>query len=94
MVSSPSPPSLPPLPTRPQEPFLCPRCQALNPGSFSGGKPFTVEFARASGGDTAWRLAQLLATKDYRWGRVWVGNGGGGVETGLGVLRGAELDGK
>jgi len=50
----------------PQEPFLCPRCQALNPGSFSGGKPFTVEFARASGGSTAWRLAQLLATKDYR----------------------------
>ncbi|PRW20556.1 methyl- -binding domain-containing 9 [Chlorella sorokiniana] len=52
----------PPLQT---EPFLCPRCQALNPGSFSGGKPFSVEFARASGGETAWRLAQLLASKDY-----------------------------
>ncbi|KAL4421600.1 hypothetical protein ABPG75_010891 [Micractinium tetrahymenae] len=48
------------------EPFLCPRCQKLQgPDAASGGKPLTVEFARASGGETAWRLAQLLATTDY-----------------------------
>ena len=50
-----------------QEPFLCPRCIKLaGPGASSGGKPLTVEFARASGGEAAWRLAQLLATRDYR----------------------------
>ncbi|KAL4450242.1 hypothetical protein ABPG77_010911 [Micractinium sp. CCAP 211/92] len=48
------------------EPFLCPRCQKLQgPGARCGGRPLTVEFARASGGETAWRLAQLLATTDY-----------------------------
>ncbi|EFN52450.1 hypothetical protein CHLNCDRAFT_54503 [Chlorella variabilis] len=48
------------------EPFLCPRCLKLQgPGALSGGKPLTVEFARASGGDATWRLAQLLATKEY-----------------------------
>jgi hypothetical protein len=50
-----------------QEPYLCPRCIKLaGPGASSGGKPLTVEFARASGGEAAWRLAQLLATRDYR----------------------------
>ena len=67
---------LPPPP--PQEPFLCPRCQRLSPGAASGGKPLTVEFARASGGQGAWRLAQLLAARDYRC----VGGGGGGWERG------------
>ncbi len=58
-----------PTPPPPQEPFLCPRCQKLQgPGARCGGRPLTVEFARASGGETAWRLAQLLATTDYRWG--------------------------
>ena len=50
-----------------QEPYLCPRClKAAGPGAASGGKPLSVEFARASGGDAAWRLAELLGTRDYR----------------------------
>jgi hypothetical protein len=50
-----------------QEAYLCPRCLKLaGHGASSGGKPLTIEFARSSGGEAAWRLAQLLATRDYR----------------------------
>lgn len=50
----------------PTDPFLCPRCRAVQgSGVASGGKPMSLEFARSSGGETAWHLAQLLASSEY-----------------------------